>query len=190
MNRVSLQTTESLWRRLQKVLRHLWLDGSDTRKLVPDGLAEKLREQMADSESGHTGQIRICVESGLPAGYLWQYLWHRVPMQELGRQRALDLFSRLRVWDTEANNGVLIYLMLAERDIELVADRALMRLAPASFWQAAADQLSAELCDGAFEAGLCGVVATVDGELRRHFAVAQGTAVGHPNELPDEPVLL
>ena len=80
---------------------------------------------MAASESRHSGEMRICVEAGLPTSYLWRHFWHKTPMRAVMRERAVMMFSKLRIWDTENNNGVLIYLLLAERDIELVADRGI-----------------------------------------------------------------
>ena len=74
---------------------------------------------MAASERRHSGEIRVCVEAGLPLSYLWR--------DATARERAVTMFGKLRVWDTEHNNGVLIYLLLAEHAIEIVADRGLNR---------------------------------------------------------------
>ena len=82
-------------------------------------------QRVAASEARHSGQIRICVEAGLPFSYLWRHVRRGVPLRQVIRQRAVTMFGKLRVWDTERNNGVLIYLLLAEHAIELVADRGL-----------------------------------------------------------------
>ena len=92
-------------------------------------LAQQLTRQVADSEQRHTGQVRICVEAGLPAAYIWG--------GANARERAVSLFGKLGVWDTEENNGVLIYLLLADRAIEIVADRGLARQIPAGTWDTA-----------------------------------------------------
>jgi uncharacterized membrane protein len=76
----------------------------------------------------HSGEIRVCVEAGLPLSYLWR--------GATARERAVTMFGKLRVWDTEHNNGVLIYLLLAEHAIEIVADRGLARHVPQAQWEA------------------------------------------------------
>ncbi|MEP7284026.1 MAG: TPM domain-containing protein, partial [Rubrivivax sp.] len=103
--------------RITRLIRHRLLDDTDTRRALDDAALERLAQRVRTSEVRHSGEIRISVEAGLPLGYLWQGL--------SARDRALTLFGKLRVWDTEANNGVLIYLLLAEHAIEIVADRGL-----------------------------------------------------------------
>ena len=103
--------------RLQRMFRHRWLDESDTRRAIPPALAQRLAERVAASERRHSGEIRLYVEAGLPLSYLWR--------DATPRERAVAMFGKLRVWDTEHNNGVLVYLLLAEHAIEIVADRGL-----------------------------------------------------------------
>ena len=86
--------------------------------------------------------MRICVEGGLPTSYLWRHLRDGVAMPDIVRQRALMMFSKLRVWDTSDNNGVLIYLLLAEHAIELVADRGVARYVDPAVWQTVVAQQS------------------------------------------------
>lgn len=178
---------------LWQLLRHRWLDQGDVRRSIDPALAERLRQAVAASELQHSGQIRICVEAGLPSSYLWRHLRSRLPMAQLVRQRALMMFSKLGVWDTEHNNGVLIYLLLAERAIELVADRGAMRCVGPQPWQAAVQQLEQDLHAGQFDAGLLQAVQAVTQLLTVHFPrdAAAGSGSGAlGNELPDEPVLL
>src|SRR5262245_42287262 len=103
--------------RLLRILKHRALDDTDTRRAVGPAVVERLQRRVADSERRHSGEIRICVEAGLPLSYLWRGL--------SARDRAVTLFGKLRVWDTAHNNGVLIYLLLAEHKIEIVSDRGL-----------------------------------------------------------------
>ena len=103
----------TVFKTIARLIRHRWLDHTDAARAIPPALAEQLRRRVAASEQRHTGEVRICVEGGLPTSYLWRHLRHRIPMTEIVRQRALMQFSKLRVWDTEHNNGVLIYLLLA-----------------------------------------------------------------------------
>ena len=100
----------------------------------------------------------------------------------------MALFGKLRVWDTEHNNGVLIYLLLAEHRIEIVADRGIDRRADAAQWQGLVDGMSRAFKAGRFESGLEQAVDAVDGLLCRHFALAPGES--SPNELPDTPLRL
>ncbi|MBC8056864.1 MAG: TPM domain-containing protein, partial [Rhizobiales bacterium] len=95
------------------------------------------------------------------------------------------MFGKLRVWDTEHNNGVLIYLLLAEHAIEIVADRGLAKRVDAAEWQRIAAAMSAAFKAGQFEAGLEQAVDAVDALLAKHFPLAAGEA--NPNELPDAP---
>lgn len=108
-------------------------------------------------------------------------------MREITRQRALALFGKLRAWDTAHNNGVLIYLLLAERAIELVADCGLNEHVRPEDWQAMVERMRHALRQGHFEEGLAQTLEEVTALLVRHFPLAPGEA--DPNELPDEPIL-
>ncbi len=164
---------------LSRWARHIWLDAADARRLLgKDGLT-RLEQAVRDSEARHMGELRVCVEAGLTAAALWRGV--------SSRERAIELFSQLRVWDTEHNNGVLIYLLLAERRIEILADRGLHIRTDGAAWQAITQQLSASLQSGQYEAGLTQAINAVSELLRQHFPLA-----GHPNpnELPDAVVLI
>lgn len=179
-----------LHRRIATALHHRWLDERDAQRAVPPDLVERLRTRVAASERRHTGQIRICVESSLPSSYLWRHVYRRVPMAELARQRALMLFSKLHVWDTEHNNGVLIYLLLASHRIELVADRSLQRCSRPGQWEQMVAHLGSALEQGRMEDGLTSALEEVSAVLVQHFPRDPDAAGDHPNELPDRPVLL
>ena len=165
-----------------RILKHQWLDHSDTRRAVPDDLADRLARRVAASEARHTGELRICVEAALPWTDLWTVSADH-PLRDVVRERALDWFGRLRVWDTEHNNGVLIYLLLAEHAIEFVADRALARIVEPAQWQAIVNRLSKSLHDGAFEDGLTQALEEVSALLVTHFPAVHETP--QPNELPN-----
>jgi len=166
-------------KRLQRIFKHRWLDESDTRRAIPPELVDRLARRVAASERRHTGEIRIFVEAGLPLGYLWA--------DARPRERALAMFGKLRVWDTEQNNGVLIYLLLAEHAIEIVADRGLNRHVGHEDWQAIVARMGSAFRDGRFEDGLTQALEEVSALLVQHFPAAGGAA--NANELPDEPVL-
>ena len=161
--------------RWTRILRHRWLDETDTERAVGAAALTRLEERVARSEHRHSGEIRLCVEAGLPLSYLWR---NATP-----RQRAVAMFGKLRVWDTELNNGVLIYLLLAEHAIEIVADRGLARHVPADHWQQVLGGMREAFRAGRFEDGLMRAVDEVEALLRRHYPLAPGQA--NPNELPD-----
>jgi uncharacterized membrane protein len=167
---------------LYRFFQHLWLDLGDTRRAVPDAMAERLARRVAASEGRHTGEVRLCVEASLPPGELW-LVGARRPLEQAVRERALGWFGRLGVWDTEHNNGVLIYLLLAERAIEIVADRALTERVPPAQWQAMVDRLGARLRAGEFEDGLTQALEEVSALLVEHFPAEPGAK--RANELPD-----
>jgi uncharacterized membrane protein len=161
--------------KLARILKHRWVDDGDLRRALPRAALDRLEAQVAESERHHGGEIRLCVEASLPLSYLWRGL--------SARARAVTLFGKLRVWDTEANNGVLIYLLLAEHVIEIVADRGLARLVPQSHWDGMVGTMREAFRAGRFEQGLSEAVAQVDRLLAQHFPLAEGQS--NPNELPD-----
>ena len=164
---------------IARLLKHRRLDETDVKRLLGDGALQRVQARVAASEAHHSGEIRVCIEAGLPLSYLKR--------DAKVRERAVMMFGKLRVWDTEHNNGVLIYLLLAERAIEIVADRGLSRHVDAADWQRIAATMSAAFKAGQFEAGLNQAIDAVDALLAQHFALAPGEA--NPNELPDAPYL-
>jgi len=167
---------------LLRLFRHRWQQPSDSSRAVPDDMAERLASYITASEQRHTGEIRICVEAALPVSYLWRARGE-VPLATVVRQRAMTWFGRLRVWDTENNNGVLIYLLLAEHAIELVADRGLDRLVDRAQWDAIVGRLGQQLHSGDFEGGLTAALEEVSALLVRHYPADRGAL--SVNELPD-----
>jgi len=162
-----------------RILKHRLLDERDVRRALGKDSLQRLQARVRDSERGHSGEIRLCIEAGLPLSYLWR--------NATARQRAVAMFGKLRVWDTELNNGVLIYLLLAEHAIEIVADRGLARRVPEGYWQRLVAEMSAAFKAGRFEDGLSQAIDAVHDLLIQHFPLAEGA--DNRNELPDEPVI-
>ena len=162
-----------------RIFKHRWLDEADARRALGAAALQQLQARVAASERQHSGEIRLCIEASLPLSYLWR--------GASARERALAMFGKLRVWDTEHNNGVLIYLLLAERAIEIVADRGLNRVVDAAQWRALTDGMAASFQAGQYETGLNAAVDAVGALLSQHFAIA--AHVANPNELPDAPVV-
>jgi len=164
---------------LRRILRHLCTGRAALVRRFPPPALRRIEDAVKACEAHHQGEIRFVAEAALP-----------LPVLLRGggaRQRALAVFAQLRVWDTEHNNGVLIYLLLADRAVEIVADRGVAggRVAQAE-WDAVCQRMRQQLGDGDFaDAGVSGVEAVSD-VLARHPPGAHGRR----NELPDAPVLL
>jgi len=170
----------SIISRFARLWRHRWIDEAEVRRALPPAVLKRLERRVGASERRHSGEIRICVEAGLPMSYLWR----GAP----ARERAITLFGKLRVWDTEHNNGVLIYLLLAEHAIEIVADRGIDSRVSDEDWAAMAKRMGAAFREGRFEDGLTQALEEVSALLVEHFPLAEGEA--DRNELPDAPVIL
>ncbi|MET3444434.1 putative membrane protein [Variovorax paradoxus] len=170
----------TLFSRLGRIWRHRWMDEADVRRVLPDAAMERLAARVAASERRHSGEIRLCVEAGLP----WSYLRRDAS----ARERAVTLFGKLRVWDTENNNGVLVYLLLAEHAIEIVADRGIDARVDDAEWAAMAQRMGAAFREGRFEDGLTQALEEMSALLVAHFPLAENEP--DTNELPDAPVVL
>lgn len=164
-----------------RLLRHLLTPFWMVRLRYPQELLTRIATRVAEVERRHPGEVRFAVEHALD---LPDLIAGVTP-----RERALEVFSQLRVWDTEHNNGVLIYLLLAEHAIEVVADRGLR--AHDAAWPPMVAQLRAALQAGRFEEGLNGAVDAAGGLLQREFP-RQADEADRPggNELPNEVVVL
>lgn len=167
--------------RLQRLLHNRLTDQRALRSALQPEALQQLRERVVTSERRHTGQIRICVEAGLP--------WSYIRRDATPRERAIAQFGKLRVWDTEHNNGVLIYLLLAEHAIEIVADRGIDHRINPQQWQALAQCMGAAFAQERFADGLTLALEEVSALLVKHFR-ATGNSAHRSNELPDAPVLL
>jgi TPM domain len=163
--------------RLMRIFKHRSYDEADVRRVLGDAALKRLEARVHDSEKLHSGEIRLCIEAGLPTSYLWKRL--------SVRDRAIAMFGKLRVWDTEHNNGVLIYLLYAEHKIEIVADRGLKARVPDPEWQAIIERMREPLRAGKFEEGLGLAIDAVEALLEKHFPAGAGAA--NPNELSNKP---
>jgi uncharacterized membrane protein len=166
--------------KLGRIWRHRWIDEAAVRRVLPADAMGRLASRVGASERRHSGEIRICVEAGLPLSYLWR----NAP----ARERAVTLFGKLRVWDTEHNNGVLIYLLLAEHAIEIVADRGIDSRVDDAEWAAMAQRMGSAFREDRFEDGLTQALEEMSALLVAHFPLGENEA--DVNELPDEPVVL
>lgn len=164
---------------LKRWLRHLSTGAIVRQRAFPKSTLDAIERAIRDAESSHPGEIRFAVESALSISQLWQGM--------TPREVATSAFSQLGVWDTEHNNGVLIYVLLADRDVEIVTDRAVGEgRVPQSEWQSVCDRMRDHFRQGQFELGAIEGVRAVAEVLSRY--PPDRPDVG--NELPNAPVLL
>jgi hypothetical protein len=145
---------------------------------LPQAALEAITAEVSRAEASHAGEIRVVVEAALS----WTALRHGLH----ARERALGLFASLGVWDTEHNNGVLVYLLLADRADEIIADRGIARVIPAAEWQSLCDETARIAGAGRLEEACLHVVRGVALRLARHFPAGPG----EKDELPNQPVLI
>jgi len=160
-------------------LRHLFLDDLAMRRAFPAAALEAIARAVAEQEQRHRGELRVAIEGGLPI--------HALAMGRTAHERALEQFTRLRVWDTEDNAGVLVYLLLADHRVEIVADRGIHARVGTAAWETICGAMQREFAAGRYEGGLLLGLASISDLLAQHFPAGAGA---NPNELPDKPVLL
>ena len=165
---------------LRRWLRHWFTTPQAVRRAFPEDALGRIGKAIAATEATHSGEIRFAIEATLP----WSYLRRGAPV----RQRAVMVFSKLRVWDTEYNNGVLLYVELADHGVEIVADRGIARLVAAAEWQGICSSLREHFRRGAFEDGVTEAIGRIGAQLTEHFPLQPGDK--NPNELSDKPVIL
>jgi uncharacterized membrane protein len=163
---------------MRRMLRHLLTTRWNLRRRFPRASLRAIQAAIGAAEREHGGEIRFAIETCLDL--------RRLRAGESARQRALEVFARLRVWDTEARNGVLIYVLLADRDIEIVADRGFRALVSAEEWEAVCRAMEAEFRAGRYEAGALAGIRSVSALIARHFAPSARDL----NELPDAPQII
>jgi uncharacterized membrane protein len=161
-------------------LRHAFTTPHAVRRAFnPDSLA-RIEQAIADSEKFHSGEIRFAVEATLP----WSYLRR----DATARERAEMVFAKLGVWDTELNNGVLIYVEMADHRIEIVADRAISRRVSPGEWQTICEQMREHYRAGRFEQGTLAAIEAAGALLAAHFPLAEGDA--NEDQVSNRPTLL
>jgi uncharacterized membrane protein len=168
----------TLARRPWRFWRHLLTDHRTARRVFPPATLNRIQRAIADGERRHVGQVCFAVEAALPLSLVLQ---HETP-----RARALETFARLRVWDTEHNSGVLVYVLLADKDVEIVADRGIHREVGEAAWRDICQTMESAFGEGRFEEGAVAGIEAVSALLARHFPRAEAGG----NELSDQPVIL
>ncbi|HEX4882704.1 MAG TPA: TPM domain-containing protein [Casimicrobiaceae bacterium] len=166
------------WRAPNRFWRHAFTDDADVRRAFPaDGMA-RIERAIREGEATHRGQVCVAVEPALPLS--------RVIGKHAPRERAIEVFGQMRVWDTEENNGVLVYVLLADRDVEIVADRGIDRKVGRAAWEAICQRMEKLFREDRHADALEAGVREVSALLAEHFPGGGEDA----NELPDRPVVL
>jgi uncharacterized membrane protein len=163
---------------IKRIGKHLLLNRWRVRRAFPRQALANIEKAIKTSEANHAGQIRFAVEGALDGVPLFR--------DQPARERAIDVFAELRLWDTVHRNGILIYLLLADRDVEIVADRGISEKVTQADWEKICRTMEAEFRAGNYEGGVLKGIAAATQLLAKHFPAA-GTRL---NELPDKPVVL
>jgi uncharacterized membrane protein len=163
---------------LRRFWQHIAMTPWQAARAFPEKALDAIGRRVAEGEARHRGEVRFVVEAELTTAQLWKNL--------SSRERAIDLFSGLRVWDTAENTGVLVYVLLADHKVEIVADRGISAKVDAGEWQAICGTMQDAFREGRFEAGALAGVAAISQQLERHFPAG----ARNDNELPDRPLML
>lgn len=163
---------------IQRWLSHLTTGRGAISRRFPESTLKRIEAAITASERTHDGQICFAIEASLDGPQLWADV--------TAREHAIDVFSHLRVWDTEHNNGVLIYLLLADRDVEIVADRGIHARSGEGAWEAICKEMEAHFRAERFEEGALAGIRGVSEQLKQHYP-GDGS---RGNELPNRPVVL
>ena len=164
--------------RMSRLWRHFVTDRGTVHRTFPSSALDRIERAIADGEQRHSGQVRFAVEAALPL----QRVWHRLPP----RERALEVFGLLRIWDTEANDGVLLYILLADRAVEIIADRGIHARVGDAAWQTICHRIEAACREGRFAEGAVQGIVEISALLAEH---SPRTGSGR-NEISDAPVVL
>lgn len=162
----------------KRIARHLLMTHWQVNRTFPAHALHAIETAIKASEAAHTGEIRFVVEGALDAASLWH--------GQSARARAIDVFSQLRVWDTEHNNGLLIYVLLADRDVEIVADRGIHAKVGTPEWETICRAIESAFKAGNYEAGVIGGIHAATQHMLKYFPAGGA----NPNELSDKPVIL
>jgi len=163
---------------IKRILRHLAATQGQVDRAFPHAALNAIEQAIKTSEAAHAGEVRFVVEGSLDGAPLFG--------GQTANERALELFSQLRMWDTEQNTGVLIYLLLADRAVEIVADRGIHAKAGPHTWLAICHEMEAAFKAAKFEGGALTGIQAVTRQLVDHFPAGARNA----NELPDKPLVM
>ncbi|RYY73412.1 MAG: hypothetical protein EOO52_18610 [Gammaproteobacteria bacterium] len=163
---------------IKRIFKHTLRTQWYLRKYFTTAALESIEKEIAQSETQHSGEIRFVVEGALDGAPLFK--------DQSAHERALDIFSQLRIWDTQNNNGLLIYLLLADHAVEIIADRGINAKVDKNEWQTICRSMQSKFAQGNFHEGVVQAIRSVTKHLVEHFPVS----AHDENELPNKPVVL
>lgn len=163
---------------LLRTFKHLCIPGWWARRGFDAATRAAIEAAIKDSEGRHQGELRFVTEGPLPAQALLR--------GQTARQRAEDLFSQLRIWDTEANSGVLIYVQLVDRRVEILADRGISHRVDPARWQSICRHMESAYAEGQWQAGSLAAISAATEILSSNYPAESN----NPNELGDRPVMM
>lgn len=162
----------------KRIMKHLLSSNIALRSKFSSSVMKSIENCIEKSEKLHCGEVRFAVEHALDFFPLLKNV--------SARERAIQVFSDLRIWDTEQNNGVLIYLLFADRDVEIIADRGINQKVHADEWERICKDMEACFKKGSFEQGITSGISEITTHLAKHFPFIGNDT----NELPNKPVRL
>lgn len=165
-------------KKLIRLFKHLTATRWELMYRFPRRGMDTIEAAIRESETLHMGELRFVVEAGLE--------WPELFAATSSRQRAIEVFSQLRVWDTEHNSGVLIYLLLADHKVEIVADRGINSRVNQSEWTGICQDMESQFRTGNFENGVLLGISAITALLQQHFPAQDH----NPNDLPNRPTVL
>lgn len=163
---------------IKRIVRHLLTTHGQVKRAFARDTLSAIEKAIKACDEEHVGEVCFAVEGALHSTALFN--------GQSARERAVEVFSQLRVWDTEYNNGVLIFVLLADRAVEIVADRGVHAKVGSQEWQAICHAMEEAFGQRAYRDGAIGGIQAVAQLLKRHFPAHRNTA----NELPDTPAIL
>lgn len=163
---------------IKRIVKHLLVTHAQARRAFPRSTLSTIEKTIKASEAAHVGEIRVVVEASLDGVPLFK--------EQSARERAIDVFSNLHIWDTHHNNGLLIYILLADRAVEIVADRGLHEKVPSREWKRICLHMEESFQLSNYESGIVGGLHAVTQHLIKHFPATGDDR----NELPNRAVML
>ncbi len=164
--------------RIRRTIQHEFFGASKVRALLPDASMLKIEAAISAGEARHSAELRFVVEASLDFSQIWS--------RTAPRERALAVFSNLRVWDTDANNGILLYVLLADHSVEIIADRAASRAVPQSHWDEICQRLAKAYRARDYLNGTIVAINEIHRLVEPHFPPAASNA----DELPNRPIVI
>jgi len=165
--------------KIKRWLVHTFIPPWRWRLAFPASVLKDIENAIKQSEKQHRGELRFAIENALSPGRVWH--------DQSARERAAEVFSNLRVWDTEENSGILVYVLLADREVQIITDRGIARMVPQLEWDAIATTMKSAFSQGDFLRGSLAGIERLTQLLASHFPPGVN---GNPNELADKPVIV